>query len=504
MVHLWELGQEVLGMPRRHEHPKPAFPLPDGFEFLQATEEQAAIFTNWKRQMAEWYTSDLRRKGSVIEAAGQVKILRELRDREVWFPVFLDFRQRMYYSGSPNPQGTDGTRSVLHFAEKKALGSRGVFWLKVHIANCFGFDKADFPERVAWVDERWDTLAADAVAPEDSDLYRAADAPLSALAAVRELAAAYASGDPKTYRTGLPIHMDATCSGLQHFSAILRDPVGAKYTNLLDCTGSKADIYTRVGEVAQAQFRKDAANPLHKYQLCAQLWLDLDMPRSMVKKPVMTYVYGATKRNVALDIASQLDDTGFRHEAASVIAMANYAADVIFSSIEATVPAAAACMRWLRERARAHGTSHTLTWKTRFGLLVGMDSRKQVEKRVPIRSLGLSKVVVRDTSDELNPRRTQNSISPNLIHSLDATHLSMVAERMQADGLSMVCIHDSFGTHPSDVDRMHQHIREAFVDLYAEYDPLAELLRDLGQDVETPLRGDFNIREVLSSRFFFC
>jgi DNA-directed RNA polymerase len=68
----------------------------------------------------------------------------------------------------------------------------------------------------------------------------------------------------------------------------------------------------------------------------------------------------------------------------------------------------------------------------------------------------------------------------------------------------MVAIHDSFGTHPSDVDQMHKFIREAFVELYTEYDPLVMFLEGIHQDVELPPRGNFELSHIMESEFFFC
>jgi DNA-directed RNA polymerase len=37
------------------------------------------------------------------------------------------------------------------FSEAKPLGERGLRWLKIHLANLYGFDKGDFNERVNFV-----------------------------------------------------------------------------------------------------------------------------------------------------------------------------------------------------------------------------------------------------------------------------------------------------------------------------------------------------------------
>ena len=70
-------------------------------------------------------------------------------------PHNLDFRGRAY----PIPPhlshiGDDLARGLLMFAEAKPLGERGLRWLKIHLANLYGFDKGSFDERVAFVMDR--------------------------------------------------------------------------------------------------------------------------------------------------------------------------------------------------------------------------------------------------------------------------------------------------------------------------------------------------------------
>jgi len=79
----------------------------------------------------------------------------------------LDFRGRAY----PIPPhlshiGDDLSRGLLRFEEAKPLGVRGLRWLKIHLANLYGYDKANFDERVLWVEEHL------------ADIYESAEKPL--------------------------------------------------------------------------------------------------------------------------------------------------------------------------------------------------------------------------------------------------------------------------------------------------------------------------------------
>ena len=46
-----------------------------------------------------------------------------------------------------NHIGDDLSRGLLKFGVGKPLGEKGLRWLKIHLANVFGFDKGSFDER---------------------------------------------------------------------------------------------------------------------------------------------------------------------------------------------------------------------------------------------------------------------------------------------------------------------------------------------------------------------
>ena len=60
----------------------------------------------------------------------------------MFFPMNLDFRGRVYpIPPHLNHMGNDLCRGLLCFARKKPLGERGLFWLKIQVANLYGNDK---------------------------------------------------------------------------------------------------------------------------------------------------------------------------------------------------------------------------------------------------------------------------------------------------------------------------------------------------------------------------
>ena len=83
-----------------------------------------------------------------------------------YLPHNVDFRGRAYpIPPHLNHVGDDLSRGLLKFADSSPLGARGLRWLKIHLANLYGFDKASFDEREKWVMDRLDEVYDSASKP---------------------------------------------------------------------------------------------------------------------------------------------------------------------------------------------------------------------------------------------------------------------------------------------------------------------------------------------------
>ena len=277
---VWAEGGATMGLPRREKPIKPASPFGDTWDKASASPEELEAFKAWKRAATDYYTNLKEWRGHVLEFSGLLKMAKR-EGQPQWFPVMLDTRGRLYYNGTPNPQGSDMAKAVLHFHEKRPLGRRGLFWLKVQIANSLGYDKKRPAAKVAYVDSIWRRLEAALDAPADNAEVWGTDAPWCAYAASWELREALRCRHPETYETGIPVHMDATCSGLQHFSALLRDEVGGRYVNLFDTGGEeKEDIYRKTSEVAMSAILSQPPSVPRAF------WEKVGITRAWAKKPV--------------------------------------------------------------------------------------------------------------------------------------------------------------------------------------------------------------------------
>lgn len=496
------------GMPSSYPAPKPEWYL-DGVPKEEYTARQMDDFQTWKMNMRNWYIQERTRVSKLRSMVSLVQICEEFKDeQELYFPTCVDWRYRLYFKSSLHPQGSDMQKALLMFARRKPLGERGLFWLKVHVATCFGYDKALFEKRAAWTDANIEQVRSVARAPFDSEAFKSADAPWCFLAACIDLVNALDSESPELYESGIPVAMDATNSGSQHFSALLRDPVGGKLTNLFwEGNEEKADMYMDVKQRTDAKVIMDLDNP--EFVVQANFWRENAITRSMTKRPCMTHVYSATVRSCSEYILQSAQEEGYEGtEEYSLFKLAGYLSTRMKAAVEDANPAATEAMKYLQSLCYRVPAAQHLQWKTPLGGLVINRYTESEETTVNVRSMNLTQLLVYNRNyDVNNKRKAKSGISPNWIHSLDATHLGMIINSFDGD---IMPIHDSVATHACDVDAMHAVIREQFLKLYTEHDVLQEITdaavacgADL-EGLELPAKGSLNLMQVLDSKFFFC
>ena len=466
----------------------------------------------------------------------------QFKDYEkIYFPYNMDFRGRAY----PVPPhlsnvGSDLSRGLLKFAKAKPLGKRGLFWLEVHLANLAGKDKMTFEDRAQYSRDNIDNVRKAVEDPfgrqnEDSDerpWWMGLDDPFQGLATCHEIINAIDSGNPETYMCSLPVHMDGSCNGLQHYAALGRDVVGGTAVNLCDYDepqdvyiGVMEEVIRRVAEEAARDLDFDEESLNEKDELSKEQRKALAHNRSaklvnglidrgVVKRTVMTSVYGVTyigaRQQIQEKIEEKLEEQGRDLDEINyeVFRSSGYLAEVTMNVIGDLFTGAKETMNWLTQCARLlSAKGYPVAWMTPLGLPAIQPYRQKRSSRI---TTALSSVLVADYSDDLpiHKSRSVSAFPPNYIHSLDSTHMLMTAMEMDRRGLSFSAVHDSFWTHPCDIDEMNDALRDMFVELYSQ--PLLEKLKQSFElrypDItfpDLPEKGNLDLREVKKSTFFF-
>jgi len=290
MAHAWRnSGLKIGKMPRRSSAETLAdmFPLEP---YVEGLKEDEAKFTEWRRRRARVYTERAVQTSRVIQMERTIALAEKFVDEEsIYFPTQLDFRGRMYAMPSfLNPQGTDCAKGLLTFARGCRLGKGGWRWLHIHVANMHGEDKISFDEREQWTVNNYHWILDCVKEPFAHREWMEADKPWQFLAGAMELVAAVESGDYENFFSHLPVTVDGTCNGLQHFSAMLLDQEGANSVNLQPSEVPN-DIYQIVADKVAAKFRAMPNDPL----ACA--WLSWGFDRKATKRAVMILPYSGTQ-----------------------------------------------------------------------------------------------------------------------------------------------------------------------------------------------------------------
>ena len=177
-------------------------------------------------------------------------------------------------------------------------------------------------------------------------------------------------------------------------------------------------------------------------------------------------------------------------------------AKALRAGVEATVPKAAAGMRYLQEWARR--SAAPMRWVTPVGMPVLNWAEGQEVHSVEIRSMGVKAVLLSRNTGKYEPGKAADAIAPNFVHSLDGAHLCMVLHECPFE---VVPIHDSFAALACDVPHLHGVLRSTFIELYSG-DPLSQLqatpLREGQEEPVRPAPGKLDLRAAATSRFMFC
>ncbi|KAI4368957.1 hypothetical protein MLD38_017456 [Melastoma candidum] len=465
----------------------------------------------WRWKVKSQKKENLERHSQRCDVELKLAVARKMKDEEgFYYPHNLDFRGRAYpMHPHLNHLGSDLCRGILEFAEGRPLGQSGLRWLKIHLANLFGggVDKLSYDGRIAFTENHLDDIFDSADRPlEGKRWWLEAEDPFQCLAVSMDLAGALRSSSPESFLSHMPVHQDGSCNGLQHYAAIGRDKLGAAAVNLV--AGDKpADVYSGIAARVLAIMRRDAekdpatcTDAIHARHLLHQV------DRKLVKQTVMTSVYGVTYIGARDQIKRRLKERNSIADDTELFAASCYAARTTLTALGEMFEAARSIMNWLGDCAKVIASENkAVRWTTPLGLPVVQPYWQHGRHLI---KTSLQVLTLKRETDKVLVKRQRTAFPPNFVHSLDGSHMMMTAVACKNAGLSFAGVHDSYWTHACDVDEMNRILREKFVELY-EAPILENLLESFQKSFPSlnfpslPERGDFDLKEVLESPYFF-
>lgn len=237
-----------------------------------------------------------------------------------------------------------------------------------------------------------------------------------------------------------------------------------------------ADAYIAVRDQLDIIARRmDDADPRKKYIDQDLLQLAHSKRRKSVKKGLMTYQYNAGPATLGDSYFEALESvlvdgkpifkTASKSDRLSIGRLIAQASDEVF-------PNSGNVKSLLNNFAEAHEIGGVTQIK--FTTELGFPFRQQYNK-MAVRVLelpdgvgGSMKLNISEVLDEIDWSKQNRAFAPNIIHSMDATHKSMVVNKLKEKyGVSnFSMIHDSFGSSAGHMRDLNLVTRESFEDLY--------------------------------------
>ncbi|KAG9133539.1 hypothetical protein Leryth_019450 [Lithospermum erythrorhizon] len=305
-----------------------------------------------------------------------------------------------------------------------------------------------------------------------------AEDPFQCLATCFNLTEALRSPSPETTLSHIPIHQvpdffQRCLQWLATYAALGRDKLGAVAVNLV--AGEKpADVYSGI-----------AARVLDRRERCGKKILLMSQ---------------------CVDCKTLIEPGGQEVGETNSNDITCYTAKTTLTALGEMFEAARDIMNWLGECAKVISMENQpVRWTTPLGLPVVQPYRKLGRHAI---KTSLQVLTLQRETDKVMVKRQRTAFPPNFVHSLDGSHMMMTAIACKEAGLSFAGVHDSYWTHACDVDQMNRILREKFVELY-EAPVLENLLESFQQSFPKlkfpplPERGDFDLKEVAESPYFF-
>jgi DNA-directed RNA polymerase len=447
------------------------------------TEEQLSAYKRARRE-AEDFNAQLNQKNWRTTEAMYVA-RKYAKEPRWWCACSFDYRGRIYFQNTAlNPQGTDFDKSLVYFADE---GPVDEYWLSFHVATTWGLSKDTMADRVKWARENIDLIDRIALDPIRNKEWQDADEPWCFLAACIEYKACVI--DSTKHLSGLCLGIDATCSGLQHLSALTRCGATAALVNVTP-TDKPADAYKTVAEAAKKHLPKEQ-----------QGWIN----RRTTKRAVMCTPYGVTMSSARGYIRDQLIKDGYKEQLREPGVLNGIVKAIFNEAIPEVIPGPVQVMAWLKRSAGEiidRGET-TITWTSPSGFVVNQHLNKTNTIRVDTRIMGGARVncqVADGFTNEPDRAHHKSALAPNAVHSMDAALIHLTFAFWEQP---FTVIHDCVMGRSCDMTQMASEIRLHFAEMY-KADVLADWADQVGVELPPGLvKNTLDIESVNRSLYFF-
>lgn len=409
-------------------------------------------------------------------------------DSSIYFPLFIDWRGRYYSKTSSfSYQGSDLSKSLFLFKNGEILNDDGIKRLKLYAANCYGVvKKSSNKSKLAWVEKNIESILS-----VDNKFWIKGKEPLQSLAVSLELRRYYDSTNKEGFISHLPVYIDATCNGLQHLASMVGDVNLARYVNLLKSSDDNIpkDLYAKMVERINLDIKDLVDNDLDNAIL-----LKLNISREFIKRAIMTIPYGVTPRGIrnqliddhfillphkidrlnAYKVKSDFIDPSLKDVVVFKLKDISNISQLLYNVLFNTYPSLVNVVDYLKNMnklLKELGSDLGIIWKTPGGLIVEQKYVQFDVETVTTSIVGRKKSIsLKKPKVTLDLRKQNHGIIPNLIHSLDASNISILVNKLIEDNknINILTIHDCFATNARHTEDLMYRVKLAFLAIYGD------------------------------------
>lgn len=286
------------------------------------------------------------------------------------------------------------------------------------------------------------------------------------------------------------LKFDATCSGIQHISALLEDQnlgneVNIKISNFNE---KPNDIYTKLIEPIKAELNKfvfeNETNTLKYIDL-----LKFNINRQLIKRPIMTIPYTVSIYGIADHIIS-LGEVIKEKIAENNITKVHYEfkdinnnifvlnksqimifASIIYKTILKEYPVLSTLFTYYNKMiSLLLKYDLDIIWITPTGVEIHQNYIKLEDEKIRMfinrktRNIIIKKPIIPFVPDKI---KSKNAIIPNIIHSLDSSHLNMIINDLLLKDINILPIHDCFIISPNNTMELYNSFILMYLKLYS-------------------------------------
>lgn len=461
--------------------------------------------TKSERSEIESYISKLNLQENIL---GLAKVFSNVS--EFFLPVRLDFRGRVNcISQYLNYQSTELAKALLLFSKPEKLLKTDVEslnYFKSYGANCFGnkLDKKSWEDRCKWVNDN----EYDIINYTNCKLISQAENKLLFTTFCIEYnrwIAAYNNHEISYFETYLPIQLDATCNGYQHLSLLISDVELAKELNLTKSSKKDVpkDFYGFLGLKLIELFKQKlkSSKLSHEDLNCYKRLSNMLILRSTIKKVIMTIPYNVSSYqmiNYLKEHFIMIDNkfTGaygmnfrYKHDPNVILCSKDFSliASGLQEVLQQNFPKLRFLIMYLKTIAKIFtALDLIISWGTTSGILVNQSYISSKEIKLRPFSYNKSSFTLKVPTKTLSGNKQVRAFMPNLIHSLDATALALLADDLfNSNNINnFYAIHDCFAVTANNIPYLITSLKSVYTEIYIKDEYLRTLDNNLRESIK--------------------